>query len=137
MTNNFSDYYKLTEKRLMAYNDLSAKLEIDLLQLQELKREGSFNYCFEGLENDITTKTESLKRQISDGMREVSRLDNAIDAISKDYYADIIRLKYIEGKSDEYIAEVLNCDVSTVRRNKKRILMRMAIRLFGCEALVV
>lgn len=148
MTNNCSYYCKLTERRLFAYNDLSAKLEIDLAQLQELKKEGVILADEDSgilFENESIfspkiiweKKTEGLKNQIAEGMRELSRLDDAINAVSGDFYGDIIKLKYIEGKSDEYIAEALNCDVSTVRRNRKRILKRMAVRLYGCNALAV
>lgn len=148
MTNNYSYYCKLTERRLFAYNDLTAKLEIDLSELQELKKEG----CYLEIEDSVELsenynilsphiisekKTEGLKNQIAQGMRELSRLDDAIKAVSGDFYGDIIKLKYIEGKTDEYIAEILNCDVSTVRRNRKRILKRMAVRLYGCSALAV
>ncbi len=137
MTNNAPNYCKLAEYRLAAYNDLAAKLNMDLAQLYEMKREIGRGEDDSVTQTGMMKKHAALQSQIADGMRELSRLDDAMRAVSGDYYAQIITLKYIERKSEEYIAELLNCDVSTVRRNKKRILKRMAVRLFGADVLAI
>jgi len=44
-------------------------------------------------------------------------------------------LKYFEDKTREEIAEELDCDVSTVSRNKSRLINKLLVRLFSDDAL--
>lgn len=46
----------------------------------------------------------------------------ALNQLSDDPYIDIIYLQYRDGKTLEWIAEYFNKDVSTIKRNKKRII---------------
>lgn len=43
--------------------------------------------------------------------------------LADDPYIDIIYLQYRDGKTIEWIAEALNKDVSTIKRNKKRLIL--------------
>lgn len=149
LKSEYNDYYKQTEQRLFSYNDLMAKKNNDNLDLIDLQKEGvtskSKDILYRSVQGGIRLspeelwqiKIENLNKQIADSTREISRLDDAIDAISDDYYSAIIKMRYLEGKNDEYIAEVLNCDVSTVRRNRKRIIKRIMIRLYGTVAMAI
>ena len=42
--------------------------------------------------------------------------------------------KYIQRMNDEDIAEKIHCDPSTVWRNRKRLVQRVAVRLYGVDA---
>lgn len=42
--------------------------------------------------------------------------------LSDDPYIDIIYLQYRDGKTQEWIAEYMGVDISTVKRNKKRLI---------------
>lgn len=42
--------------------------------------------------------------------------------LSDDTYIDIIFLQYRDGKTLEWIAEYFNKDISTIKRNKKRLI---------------
>lgn len=54
---------------------------------------------------------------------------NALKELSDDTYIDIIYLQYRDGKTIEWIAEVLEKDVTTILRNKKRIIKKIYERL--------
>ena len=54
--------------------------------------------------------------------------------VADDEYYPIIRMKYFEGKTDEEIAPEIPCDPSTVRRNKSRLIRRIAVKLYGAQA---
>lgn len=45
--------------------------------------------------------------------------------ISDDPYIDIIFFKYRDGRTLEWIAEVMDKDVSTIKRNKKRLIQEV------------
>ncbi|MBE7025379.1 MAG: hypothetical protein E7408_04925 [Ruminococcaceae bacterium] len=65
----------------------------------------------------------------------VKRIDKAVASLADDPYYDILSLKYKEGIAEEEIAERLCCDPSTVRRNKNRLLERLAVIFFGIDVL--
>jgi RNA polymerase sigma factor (sigma-70 family) len=81
----------------------------------------------EGLIQDITA-------QIAECEQEIETIDKALDIIAGDDYANVIKYKYFEGKNDEKIAEIISCDPSTVRRNKSRLVGRLAVFLYGVAA---
>lgn len=49
----------------------------------------------------------------------------ALKILSDDMYIDVIYLQYRDGKTIEFIAEVLEKDVSTILRNKKRLVKKI------------
>lgn len=51
------------------------------------------------------------------------KFSHLLNSISDDPYIDIIYLQYRDGKTLEWIAEYFNKDVSTIKRNKKRIIL--------------
>ena len=58
-------------------------------------------------------------------------LQNILEELSNDSYYDAIPLSFWVSKSHEAIAEELNCSVSTVVRNKHRLMNSVALALFG------
>lgn len=54
-----------------------------------------------------------------------SSVSYAIRQLLNDQYIDIIFLQYRDGKTLEDIAYLLNKDVSTIKRNKKRLILRL------------
>ena len=49
----------------------------------------------------------------------------ALNQLSDDPYIDIIFLQYRDCKTLEFIAEYMDVDVSTIKRNKKRLIKRI------------
>lgn len=49
----------------------------------------------------------------------------ALNALYNDAYIDIIYFQYRDGKTLEWIAEIMNVDVSTIKRNKKRLISKI------------
>ncbi len=49
----------------------------------------------------------------------------AIKCLSHDPYIDIIFFQYRDGKTLEWISEVMSVDVSTIKRNKKRLISKI------------
>lgn len=141
------DVFKATEKRLYAYPVLKAKIKDDQELAAEIKAYG------------IHERSKSITRFIKSGTRlspeeiqeavlldleagtandqhEIARIDKAMDQIADDEYRDIIRYKYFEQKTDEEIAEKMNCAPRTVRAHKSRLVGRLSVFLYGAGALV-
>lgn len=56
----------------------------------------------------------------------VERIDQALAVIADDTYCDIIRMYYIDGRTREEIAEEFETSVTTVSRNKGRLISKIS-----------
>lgn len=85
------------------------------------------------------TKEEEVIRSLENSIALTKKYIAIIDAelvkISSDPYFDLIRLRYFEGKSREEIAEYFEVDVSTVTRNKNRLINTLKVPLFSDEVI--
>jgi RNA polymerase sigma factor (sigma-70 family) len=83
----------------------------------------------EALVQDITA-------EIAGSESELETIDKALEIIKGDQYSDIVKHKYFEGKSDDEIAAAVSCDPRTVRRQKNRLVGRLAVFLYGVATVV-
>jgi DNA-directed RNA polymerase specialized sigma subunit len=86
---------------------------------------------FEKAEEKINAISESILVT----KRFISIIDNALMKIQGDYYYRLIELKYFEGKTHEEIAEVYDKDVSTITRNKNKLINMLKITLFSDDVI--
>lgn len=75
-----------------------------------------------------------LEAAIAATSHELEALEKAMKSIEADPYYLAVEGKYIERLSDNEIAEKIPCDPATVWRNRKRLVQRVAVRLYGVEA---
>ena len=108
------DAFKATERRLYALPDLREKLTPEEI--------------FEA----VVTDTEA---EIAADEHEIEAIERALAAISDDPYYLAVTGKYIDHMTDEEIAGEIHCDATTVWRNRKRLVQRLAVRLYGADAL--
>lgn len=78
---------------------------------------------------------QSLENSIAITKKYIAIIDAELEKISSDPYFDLIRLRYFEGKSREEIAEYFEVDVSTVTRNKNRLINILKVPLFSDEVI--
>ena len=139
------DAFKATEKRLYAYPVIKLKIEDDLDRISEIKLHGApgksksvVKYQRTGIrltpEEIADALVQDINAQIAGGEQEVERINKALSIIAGDPYAGVVNMKYFEGKNDDEIAEALHCDPRTVRRNKSRLVGRLAVFLYGVTA---
>ena len=62
-------------------------------------------------------------------------INGILNTLAKDKYYDLIRLKYYENKTHEEIAEYFDCDESTIRRNKNKIINKLRGLLFPNDSI--
>ena len=138
--------YKATERRLYAYPDLKDKIEsdqdymydiatyglgdhsADIIRFQKCGVRLSDNEIIQGIIQDYTAK-------IAESQHEIKVIDTALAPLKSDPYFRVIPGKYFEGFNDNELAAELFCDPSTVRRNRSKLVNRLAIRLYGVDAL--
>lgn len=140
------DCYKSTEKRLYNLRTLRVKVQDDKERLEELKKYGPRSrsksvvvYQSGGSrlepEEIFEAIVKDMERTIASDSLEIERMEKAMEIIRDDQYFYTITGRYIEGKTDEEIAAALFCDPSTVWRKRKVLVQKLAVRLYGVEAI--
>lgn len=83
----------------------------------------------------IIEQIESIEKSIVVTLRFIKIIDDALDKLKDDKYFDVIPMKYFEGKTYEEIATIMEKDVSTISRNRNRLINELKIRLFSDEVI--
>lgn len=136
------DAFKATERRLCAIPDLREKLKDDEEELEKARRNGlkerSYSVPRFGVklppEEIMEAVIIDLEAAIAATSHELEAMDKALTSIRDDPYYLAVDGKYIQRMIDEEIAEKIHCDPTTVWRNRKRLVQRVAVRLYGVEA---
>lgn len=84
----------------------------------------------------IKEKHDAYELSLERTKRSVKLIDDALVKIIDDPYYEIIPAKYFESKTHEQIAEMFGKDISTITRNKSRLVNELKIILFSDEAIV-
>lgn len=66
----------------------------------------------------------------------INVMDKVFDLIKDDEYYPIIELHYMKGFTIEKTANVLSLERTTVYRQKRRLIRRISLILYGDEALI-
>ena len=99
------DTFRATEERLRAYRDIQHRIENCREKISETKLYGA------------PGKSKGVTRFQKSGIRQTP--EEIAEALIADLTAD---------------AEMIHCDVRTVRRNKSRLVRRLAVLLYGIAA---
>lgn len=139
------DAFKATERRLYAIPDLRAKLKDDEEELEDTRlyglkeRSHSITRFFKSgvrltPEEILEAVVIDLEASIAATRHELKAMEKAMKSIEADPYYLTVAGRYIERLTDCEIAEKIPCDTVTVWRNRKRLVQRVAVRLYGVEA---
>ena len=136
------DAFKATERRLCAIPDLREKLKDDEEELEKARRNGlkerSYSVPRFGVklppEEIMEAVIIDLEAAIAATSHELKAIEKALASVRDDPYYLAVDGKYIQRMTDEEIAEQVHCDPVTVRRNRKNLVQRVAVRLYGAYA---
>lgn len=139
------DAFKATERRLCAIPDLREKLKDDEEELEKTRRDGLkersqrlTRFFKSGVrltpEEIMKAVIIDLEAAVASTSYELDVLDKALASIRDDPYYLAVDGKYIQRLGDNEIAEKIPCDPATVWRNRKRLVQRLAVRLYGVDA---
>ena len=133
------DAFKATERRLYGLPTLKIKLEDDLERLEEFKlygpRERSKSITRFIKNGNRLTPDEIWEAVLMDMEATIAADRYEIETLERDAYYQALSGKYLDDVDDRDIAEDLECDTSTVWRHRKRLVQRVAVWLYGAEAL--
>ena len=140
--------FQKTEILLYNYNNFKAAIQDKYEQIETIKKAGlpkrstsiisfSSNATYE-IKTDadkVEEKIEAIEQSIQVTKNFISIIDDALAKLKDDPYFEIIPMKYFENKTREEIAEYFDVDVSTISRNKNRLINLLQIRLFSDEVI--
>ena len=141
------DVISKVKKRLYAYPQLKANIKEYELDIEDTKKE------LFGRDKSIVLKRSRggeplsieerraarillLEQYKERDEREIKTIERALKKIEVEEYSGIIRLYYFERLMVQAIAEKMNCDVSTMYRQKARLVNMLSVILYGADALV-
>lgn len=112
------DAFKAPERRLYALPILREKLERDRERLPTLDGAARAN----------------LEATIAADAYKVETMESALAKCAGDAYYQTVTGRYFEGLDDAEIGRLLHCGVSTVWRNRKRLVQHISVYLYGAFA---
>ena len=139
--------FQKVEALLYNYNEFQKAIKDKEEQIEELRHFGTRKHISSGMCGsvgfvDVKSEAEKTEDQIElveyniqTTRKFIKILDDALDQLKEDSYFDIIPMKYFQRQTMEAIAEALDCDVTTIRRNKNRLINLLQIRLFSDEVI--
>ncbi len=140
--------FKQTEARLYAFPELRSNIEKYNKDINDLRREDPgrskdivfFSTHGGGVRLSAEEIQEGrilvIQKKIYRDQTEIDEIEFSLAAVEDDEYYPVIEMKYFKKKTDEEISYQLHCDPSTVRRNKNRLVKRIAVKLYGARAVV-
>ncbi|MDL2280337.1 hypothetical protein LJC10_00590 [Selenomonadales bacterium OttesenSCG-928-I06] len=139
--------FKQTEARLRAYPILKINIkeyekDIEDLNIEQVTRRSKDIVKFtisQGVrlspEEIQQAKILELEMKLDRDKKEILEIESALATIHGDEYENIIYLRYFNGMYTDEIANQIHCGESTVKRNSNRLVRKMAIKLYGADAL--
>lgn len=139
------DIYKATERRLYAVPALREKVKKDKEYLQDVQMYGLGGHSKDIVrfkksgtmldDEDIEAAIiQDYMARIARDEFEIKTIEEAVAPLTSDPYYLTISGRYFDKMTDDEIALKIPCDPRTVRRNRGRLVHRVAIYLYGVEA---
>ena len=93
--------------------------------------------AFQKTEQILKNYNELKKAHSEDGTAKkfVDIVDNALNEILDDAYYDIIPMIYFENQTREMVAEYFDTTVTTISRNKRRLINRLKYLIFADDVI--
>ena len=137
--------YKQTEKRLYRYKSLCRRIcdhkhdieELNDMNFDKLRRSSkSFvSMMRSGMRLDPTDVFDAqiglLKSYVAVDEYEVRQIKRALRYVRDDPYYMTVEYKYFNNMSDEEASRAMKCSLSTIRRNRTKLVKRICDLLYG------
>lgn len=93
--------------------------------------------AFQKTEQILRNYNELKKSYSEDGTAKkfVDIIDNALKELESDLYYEIIPMMYFENETREAIAEYFNTTVTTISRNKRRLINKLKYLIFADDVI--
>lgn len=147
LKDNKRNPFQKTEQLLYNYQNFKNVITDKEEQIQQIREIGLSKKskdvtCYGGSSFEQTSEMEKIEDRIEAIQNSIaltkhfiSLVDSALDKIADDPYFELIEMIYFQEKTREEIAEYYNRDVTTIWRNKRRLINQLKISLFSDEVI--
>jgi DNA-directed RNA polymerase specialized sigma subunit len=137
--------YAKTETLLYNYNSFKKIVADRMQEIEDIQKYGvpkrgsavvqygSGSNVVRGLvlpEESVEGAVQSVEASVQTTVQAIALIDKCMAELKDDMYYDILPMRYFEGRTLEDIGAHLNCDHSTISRNKNRLVRELAMRIF-------
>lgn len=113
--------------RLATMKDIKILIRAEEFEMEQISQRGIDR-------KESQDKWVRLEKSLQEKYKELQKLHEAAYSVSEETYGLAIIGRYFGNMSDEQIAEEICCDVTTVRRNRKKLLYQVASVLYELGA---
>ena len=149
LKDNKQNPFQKTETLLYSYNDYLAAIQEKKKTINDIRLHGipeksksittysGSNGYFEnkGMAEKIEEKIKDIENSMNITIKLISFIDAALNTIKDDYYYKIIEMKYFDNNTFDEIGFELKKDISTIYRNRNRLVKKLSIMIFTDEVL--
>lgn len=141
--------YQKTEQLLYNYNGFKKIVAEKQLEIEELRKYGVPDKSLSIVEytpngggvvqgtvlrdEAVESAVQKINCAVQRTVQVIAMIDRGMAALANDPYYKVLEMRYFEGRTHEEIGFQLNCDQSTISRNKSRLVKELALRLFPDE----
>lgn len=140
--------FSSTELLLYNYNNLKRSIDENNREIADLKEFGKpkkscsivgGEHVMGGIQEDEPVLVEERISRLAQANARTEAIIQKVNRLIKEYelprYPDLIKRIYFDGSTREECAEVYQCDVATVTRNKSRVVNNIKAVLFPNETI--
>lgn len=140
--------YKQTESRLYAYPILKQNIEryradIEDIKHEDMRKSHDFVLFMSNSGRSPEIDIEDLRagkillaeQKIARDEKEIDEINVALQTIEDDPYYQIIPMHYFDNQEQDKIMTACHCTETTLWRNRKALISRINIALYGADAL--
>lgn len=142
--------YQKTERLLYNYTKFKEIIKLKEQEIETIRRCGvpkqstsileyaSKTGAVHGLsleEESVQCAIRSVQASVQGTVQAISLIDSCMESMKLDPYYCILEMRYFEGRTQEDIADHLNCSQVTVSKNKNRLVKELSIKLFPNQAM--
>lgn len=138
--------FAATERRLYALPTLRLRVKDNKERLAEIRKYGPRSrsksitrFSKSGVrlspEEIFEAVVMDMEATIAADEFEVEAMERALATIADDDYYLAVIGRYVKNLPDEDVAAQISCDTSTVWRNRKRLVQKVSVWLYGADAI--
>lgn len=119
-----------------SYIEMRRHIENAISEAEEMKEEEFAQFRGEN------THLESIRRSKTKTALMLANIDRAMEELRREqeengtvYKYEAFRMHYVEGKTFEEVADIMNCGKNTPSRWSKELIRKMSVKLFGVDGI--
>lgn len=131
---NYRGFKRIVEERMQEIEDIRRYGVPHRGSMGERVQNGNLPQGIVLPEEAVEAAVRTVERSVESVVKAIEKIDKAMTAISSDYYYNVVKYLYFDGRTQEDIALEFGVSQVTISNNKSRLVRELSIRLFPNQA---